>query len=52
VLTWLPAYTAGENHGDHQAVGVLATEAFDIAGDPTQLAEQVAAPAITPTSRI
>jgi LmbE family N-acetylglucosaminyl deacetylase len=44
VLTWLPAYTAGENHGDHQAAGVLATEAFDIAGDPTKFAEQVAAP--------
>src|SRR5690349_17198582 len=44
VLTWLPAYTAGENHGDHQAAGVLATEAFDLAGDPTKFAEQVAAP--------
>ncbi len=44
VLTWLPAYTAGENHGDHQAAGVLATEAFDIAGDATQFAEQVAPP--------
>jgi LmbE family N-acetylglucosaminyl deacetylase len=44
VLTWLPAYTAGENHGDHQAAGAIATEAFDIAGDPTQFAEQVAAP--------
>ena len=42
VATWLPAYSAGENHGDHQAAGVIATEAFDIAGDPSQYAEQVA----------
>ena len=41
VATWLPAYSAGENHGDHQAAGVIATEAFDISGDPTQYAEQV-----------
>jgi LmbE family N-acetylglucosaminyl deacetylase len=44
IATWLPAYTAGENHGDHQAAGVLATEAFDIAGDPTQFPEQVTPP--------
>lgn len=44
IATWLPAYSAGENHGDHQAAGVLATEAFDIAGDPTQFPEQVTAP--------
>lgn len=44
IATWLPAYSAGENHGDHQAAGVLATEAFDIAGDPTQFAEQVTPP--------
>jgi LmbE family N-acetylglucosaminyl deacetylase len=41
IATWLPDYVAGENHGDHQAAGVLATEAFDLAGDPTQYAEQV-----------
>lgn len=41
ILTWLPDYVVGENHGDHQAAGVLATEAFDLAGDPTQFAEQV-----------
>lgn len=41
IATWLPAYSAGENHGDHQAAGVLATEAFDSAGDPTQFSEQV-----------
>lgn len=44
IMTWLPDYVAGENHGDHQAAGVIATEAFDLAGDPTKFAEQVSAP--------
>jgi LmbE family N-acetylglucosaminyl deacetylase len=44
IATWLPDYVAGENHGDHQAAGVLATEAFDLAGDPTQYPEQVTPP--------
>lgn len=44
ILTWLPDYVVGENHGDHQAAGVIATEAFDLAGDPTQFPEQVSAP--------
>jgi len=44
ILTWMPAYVAGENHGDHQASAVVATEAFDMAGDPTAFAEQVNAP--------
>jgi len=44
ILTWLPDYVAGENHSDHQASGVIATEAFDLAGDPTKFPEQVAAP--------
>lgn len=44
VITWLPSSVAGENHGDHQASGVIATEAFDMAGDPTVFASQVAAP--------
>ncbi len=44
VLTWLPRVVAGENHGDHQAAGVIATEAFDLAADPTVFPEQVAAP--------
>ncbi len=44
IFTWLPAYSAGENHGDHQASGVIATEAFDMAGDPTVFPAQVAAP--------
>lgn len=44
VITMLPATVAGENHEDHQAAAVIATEAFDLAGDPTAFAEQVAAP--------
>ena len=44
IITMLPDYVAGENHDDHQAAGVIATEAFDMAGDPTAFAEQVAAP--------
>jgi LmbE family N-acetylglucosaminyl deacetylase len=31
-------------HGDHQAAGVLATEAFDTAGDPTVFPAQLAGP--------
>jgi LmbE family N-acetylglucosaminyl deacetylase len=44
ILTWLPAYVFGENHGDHQAAAVLATEAFDLAGSPTAFPEQITAP--------
>jgi LmbE family N-acetylglucosaminyl deacetylase len=44
ILTFLPGGFIGEDHGDHQASGVLATEAFDLAGDPTVLPEQVAGP--------
>jgi LmbE family N-acetylglucosaminyl deacetylase len=44
IMTWLPAYVAGENHGDHQAAGVLATEAFDMAANATAFPEQVSAP--------
>jgi LmbE family N-acetylglucosaminyl deacetylase len=43
ILTWLPGFFIGENHGDHQASGVLATEAFDIAGDPSVFPTQLAA---------
>jgi len=25
IVSWLPAYSVGENHGDHQAASVLAT---------------------------
>jgi LmbE family N-acetylglucosaminyl deacetylase len=41
ILTLLPDQVAGENHADHQAAGVIATEAFDLAGDPTAFPEQV-----------
>jgi LmbE family N-acetylglucosaminyl deacetylase len=44
LLTFLPGTFIGEDHGDHQAAGVLATEAFDLAGDPTAFPEQLAAP--------
>jgi LmbE family N-acetylglucosaminyl deacetylase len=43
ILTWLPNYVVGENHDDHQAAGVLATEAFDLAGNPLAFPEQVEA---------
>ena len=41
IITWLPGVFIGENHGDHQAAGVLATEAFDLANDPTAFPAQV-----------
>ncbi len=44
ILTFLPGTFIGEDHGDHQAAGVLATEAFDLAGDPATFASQVAGP--------
>jgi len=44
VITMLPATVVGENHEDHQASAIIATEAFDLAGDPTWFPEQVAAP--------
>jgi LmbE family N-acetylglucosaminyl deacetylase len=44
VLTFLPGTFAGEDHGDHQASGVLATEAFDLSGDPAAFPEQLAGP--------
>jgi LmbE family N-acetylglucosaminyl deacetylase len=44
VFTWLPSSVAGENHGDHQAAGVIATEAFDMAGDTTAFPSQLVAP--------
>src|SRR5271156_6771998 len=43
IVTWLPGFFIGENHGDHQASGVLATEAFDIAGNPAVFPAQLAA---------
>ncbi|MGH9615266.1 MAG: PIG-L family deacetylase [Acidobacteriaceae bacterium] len=44
IITWMPAYVAGENHGDHQAASVTAVEAFDLAGNPTAFPEQLEAP--------
>jgi hypothetical protein len=44
VLTWLPSSVAGENHGDHQAAAVIATEAFDLAGSSAAFPAQIAAP--------
>ncbi|MEO8911219.1 MAG: PIG-L family deacetylase [Gemmatimonadaceae bacterium] len=44
VITMLPATVYGENHEDHQAAAVIASEAFDLAGDPTWFPEQVASP--------
>ena len=44
ILAFLPGTFIGEDHGDHQAVGVLATEAFDLAGDPLVFPEQVTGP--------
>ncbi|MGB8542786.1 MAG: PIG-L family deacetylase [Candidatus Acidiferrales bacterium] len=44
MLTFFPGVFIGENHGDHQASGVLATEAFDLAGDAAVFASQVAGP--------
>jgi LmbE family N-acetylglucosaminyl deacetylase len=41
IITWIPDFLTGENHSDHQAAAILATEAFDLAGDPTAFAEQV-----------
>jgi LmbE family N-acetylglucosaminyl deacetylase len=41
IITWLPEILIGENHGDHQAAGVLATEAFDLAGQQTAFPAQV-----------
>jgi len=46
IISLLPDYYTGENHGDHQAAGVIATEAFDMAGDPTKFPEQIVAPSI------
>src|SRR5579863_6454507 len=41
IITWLPGIFIGENHGDHQASGVLATEAFDLAGEAAVFPSQV-----------
>jgi LmbE family N-acetylglucosaminyl deacetylase len=47
VLTWLPSSVAGENHGDHQAASIIATEAFDLSGSPVAFPSQLARPVRT-----
>ena len=42
IITSLPGVFIGENHGDHQATGVIATEAFDLAGSETAFPSQLA----------
>jgi len=42
IITSLPGVFIGENHGDHQATGVIATEAFDLAGNETVFPSQLA----------
>lgn len=42
IITSLPGVFIGENHGDHQATGVIATEAFDLAGNETIFPSQLA----------
>jgi LmbE family N-acetylglucosaminyl deacetylase len=44
IFTHFPGVFIGENHGDHQATGVLAIEAFDFAGDPLIFPSQLAGP--------
>lgn len=44
IFTHFPGVFIGENHGDHQATGVLVTEAFDLADDATVFPEQLAGP--------
>lgn len=41
IFTQFPGIFVGENHGDHQATGVLATEAFDLAANPTAFPAQL-----------
>jgi LmbE family N-acetylglucosaminyl deacetylase len=42
IIASLPGVFMGENHGDHQAAGVLTTEAFDLAGNPAAFPSQLA----------
>src|ERR1700758_1419766 len=44
ILTWMPGFFIGENHGDHQASGVVSVEAFEMAGDPSVFPSQLAQP--------
>ncbi len=42
MFTHFPGIFIGENHGDHQATGILATEAFDQAASPIVFPSQLA----------
>jgi LmbE family N-acetylglucosaminyl deacetylase len=42
IFTHFPGVFIGENHGDHQATGVMVIEAFDLAGDPLVFPSQLA----------
>ena len=42
IFTHYPGFFIGENHGDHQATGVLVTEAFDLAANPLVFPSQLA----------
>jgi len=41
IFTHFPGIFVGEDHGDHQATGVLTTEAFDLAANPTAFPAQL-----------
>ena len=41
ILTHHPGIFIGENHGDHQATGVLVFEAFDLTGNPAVFPAQL-----------
>lgn len=47
IITMDPAPTPGQ-HGNHQAAGLLATEAFDAAADPARFPEQLSAEGLHP----
>jgi LmbE family N-acetylglucosaminyl deacetylase len=47
IVTMNPAPTPGQ-HGHHQAAGVLATEAFSVAADPTRFPLQISKEGLTP----
>jgi LmbE family N-acetylglucosaminyl deacetylase len=42
IFTHFPGVFIGENHGDHQATGVLVIEAFDLAADPAVFPSELA----------
>src|SRR5208282_4509214 len=42
IFTHFPGILIGEDHGDHQATGVLTTEAFDLAANPLIFPSQLA----------